>query len=85
MWCILKKNTIADIIRHKLLFLYYYYVGICVTTKQIRVFSFSVSGAPRYSPSARCVIAVNDMCRFLVILSKNNFSLEGVFFIAENF
>jgi hypothetical protein len=37
-------------------------VGIRVLTRQVREFStFSVSSALRHSPSARCVIAANDM------------------------
>jgi hypothetical protein len=41
-------------------------IGIRVSTRQIRVFlTFTVSGALRHSPSATCVIAANDICRFL--------------------
>jgi hypothetical protein len=48
-------------------------VGIRVPTKQIREFStFSVSSALRYSPSARCVIVGNNICRFLGIFEKKN-------------
>jgi hypothetical protein len=37
-------------------------VGIRVPTRQIREFyTFSVSSAVRHSPSARCIIAANDM------------------------
>jgi hypothetical protein len=40
-------------------------VGIRVPTRQIREFStFSVSSALKHSPSARCVIAANDVCRY---------------------
>jgi hypothetical protein len=57
-------------------------VGICVPTRQIREFStFSVNSALRHSPSARCVIAVNYICRFLDIFSKNIFSFEDTFSI----
>jgi hypothetical protein len=59
-------------------------VGIRVPTKQIKEFStFSVSGALRHSPSARCVIAANDICRFLDIFGKNIGSFEDTFSILE--
>jgi hypothetical protein len=46
-------------------------VGIRVPTRQIREFStFSVSSALRHSPSARSVIAANDM-QILDIIGKN--------------
>jgi hypothetical protein len=48
-------------------------VGIRVPTRQIREFStFSVSSALKHSPSARCVIAASDVCRYLDIFHKNN-------------
>jgi hypothetical protein len=46
-------------------------VGIRVSTRQIREFStFSVSSALKHSPSARCVIAANDVCRYLDVFHK---------------
>jgi hypothetical protein len=48
-------------------------VGIRVPTRQIREFStFSVSSALRNSPSAMCVIAANEICRFLDIFGKKH-------------
>jgi hypothetical protein len=55
-------------------------VGIRVPTRQIREFStFSVSSALKYSPSARCVIAANDVCRYLEIFHKNNIYFKDTF------
>jgi hypothetical protein len=46
-------------------------VGIRVPTRQIREFcTSSVSSALRNSPSARCVIATNESCRFLAKASS---------------
>jgi hypothetical protein len=60
-------------------------VGICMPTRQITEFStFSMSSALRNGPSARCVIAANEIIRFLDILGKNIVSfgnasiLEGI-------
>jgi hypothetical protein len=59
-------------------------VGIRVPTRQIREFStFSVSSALRNSPSARCVIAANEICRFLDIFGKNIVSFEDTFSMLE--
>jgi hypothetical protein len=59
-------------------------VGIRVPTRQIREFStFSVSIALRNTPSARCVIATNEICKFLDIFGKNIVSLEDTFSIVE--
>jgi hypothetical protein len=52
-------------------------VGIRVPTKQFS--AFSVSSALRHNPSARCVIASNDIRRFLDIFSENDVSLEDSF------
>jgi hypothetical protein len=55
-----------------------------VATRQIRAFyTFSVSSALRNSPSARCVIAANEICRFLDIFGKNTVSFEDTFSILE--
>jgi hypothetical protein len=55
----------------------YYYFDVLVTTRQTKVFSTSaVSSALRHSPSPRCIIAANDICRFLDILSKYNVSFD---------
>jgi hypothetical protein len=59
-------------------------VGIRVSTRQIRKFStFSVSSALRNSPSGRCVIAANEICRFLDIFGKNIVSFKDTFSILE--
>jgi hypothetical protein len=59
-------------------------VDIRVPTRQIRDFStFSVSSALRSSPSPRCVIAANEICRFLDIFGKNIVSFEDTFSILE--
>jgi hypothetical protein len=59
-------------------------VGIRVPTRQIREFStFSKSSALRHSPSARCIIAANDISRFLDIFGKNILSFEDTFSILE--
>jgi hypothetical protein len=59
-------------------------VGIRVPTRQIREFStFSESSALRHSPSARCVIAANEICRFLDIFGKKIVSFEDTFSILE--
>jgi hypothetical protein len=51
-------------------------VGIHVPTRQIRESStFSVSSALKRSPSARYVIAANDVCRFFDIFHKKQFLL----------
>jgi hypothetical protein len=39
--------------------------------------------ALRNSPSARCVIAANEICRFLDIFGKNIVSFEDTFSILE--
>jgi hypothetical protein len=60
-------------------------VGIRVPTRQIREFpTFCVSSALRHTPSARCVIAANDICRFLGIFSKNIVSFEDTFSLRES-
>jgi hypothetical protein len=57
-----------------------YTVGIRVPTRQIRSFStFSVSSALRHIPSARCVIAENNIYRCLDIFNKNIVSFEDTF------
>jgi hypothetical protein len=44
---------------------------IRVPTRQIREFyTFNVSSALRNSPSARCGIAANEICRFFYIFGK---------------
>jgi hypothetical protein len=59
-------------------------VGIRVPTRQLReLYSFSVSSALRNSPSARCVIAANEICRFLDIFGKNIVSFEDPFLILK--
>jgi hypothetical protein len=51
-------------------------ISIRVPTRQIREFStFSVSSALRHSPSARCAIVANDICRFLDIFWQNTVSV----------
>jgi len=51
-------------------------VGIRAPTRQIREFStFSVSSALRHSPSARCVTAANDACRFFNDFTKKQYPL----------
>jgi hypothetical protein len=58
--------------------------GIRVPARQVREFStFSVSSALRNSPSARCVIATNEICKFLDIFGKNFVSFEDTFSILE--
>jgi hypothetical protein len=48
-------------------------VGIRGPTRQIKEFStFIVSHALGHSPSARCVIAANDICRYLGIFGKKH-------------
>jgi hypothetical protein len=60
-------------------------VGIRVPTRQIRECStFSVNSVQRHIPSARCVIAANDICRFLDIFGKNDVSFEDIFSIRES-
>jgi hypothetical protein len=60
-------------------------VGIRVPTRQIRGFStFSENSTLRHSPSARCVIAANDICKCLEIFSKNSVSFEDAFSILES-
>jgi hypothetical protein len=55
-------------------------VVIRVPTRQIREFStFSVSSALKHSPSARCVIAAKDVCRYLDIFHKNNIYFKDTF------
>jgi hypothetical protein len=59
-------------------------IGIHVPTRQIREFStFSVSSELRNSLSARCVIAANEICRFLDFFGKNIISFEDTFSILE--
>jgi hypothetical protein len=59
-------------------------VGIRVLTRQITEFStFSVSTALRHSTSASCVIAANEICRFLDIFGKTIASFEGTFSMLE--
>jgi hypothetical protein len=59
-------------------------VGIRVPTRQRKEFStFSVSNALRHSTSARCVIAANEICRFLDIFGKTIVSFEDTFSILE--
>jgi hypothetical protein len=59
-------------------------VGIRVPTRQIREFyTFSVSSALSNSPSARCVIAANEICRFLDIFWQKVVSFEDTFSILE--
>jgi hypothetical protein len=59
-------------------------VGIRVPTRQIReYFTFSVSSALRNSPSARWVIAANEIFRFFDICAKKIVSFENTFFILE--
>jgi hypothetical protein len=60
-------------------------VGIRVLTRQIREFStFSVSSALKHTPSARCVIAANGVCRYMDIFHKNNIYFQGTFFWMRN-
>jgi hypothetical protein len=63
-------------------------VGIRVPTRQIRELStFILSSALRHSPSARCVIAANDIsfCRFFwIFLAKTMSPLEDTFSIRES-
>jgi hypothetical protein len=55
-------------------------VGIRASASQTsKCFTFSVSSALRHSPSAKCVTADNDICRFLVISGKNDVSFEDTF------
>jgi hypothetical protein len=55
-------------------------VGIHVPTRQIREFyTFSVNSALRHSPSAKCVIAANDICRYLDVFSRKNVAIEYTF------
>jgi hypothetical protein len=51
-----------------------------VPTKLIRDFSmFTASSSGRSSPSARCAIAVNSVCRFLGVLNRSLVSLDDTF------
>jgi hypothetical protein len=60
-------------------------IGICVPTRQIREFStFSMSSALTHSPSARCISAANDICRFLDIFGINVVSFEDTFSMQES-
>jgi hypothetical protein len=55
-------------------------VGIRVLTRQIRyVSTFSVISALRHSPSTRCAIAANDVCKFSKIFNKKPVSAEEIF------
>jgi hypothetical protein len=59
-------------------------IGIRVFIRQIREFyTFNVSSALINSPSARCIIAANEICRFLDIFGKNNVCFEDTFSILE--
>jgi hypothetical protein len=61
-------------------------VSIRVPTLQIREFyAFSVSSVLRYSPSARCVIAANEICRFFYIIGENIVTFEDIFSILKEF
>jgi hypothetical protein len=58
--------------------------GIRLPTRQIREFStFSVSSALKHSPSARCVIAANDVCRYLDIFQKKTISTLRILSLNE--
>jgi hypothetical protein len=60
-------------------------ISIHKPTRQIREFSiFSVSSALRHSYSARCIIAANEICRFLDIFAKKIVSFEDTFSILES-
>jgi hypothetical protein len=55
-------------------------VGLHIPAMQIRDFStFRVKNVLRLSPSTRCVIAVNSVCRSLDIFNKNSISLKDTF------
>jgi hypothetical protein len=55
-------------------------VGLHMPPKQIRDFStFRVKNVSRASPSTRCVIAANSICRSLDIFNKNGISLKDTF------
>lgn len=57
---------------------------IIIITRQIREFSTSsVSTALSYIPSAKWLIAGDDIYRFFDIFGKNNVSLAGTFSIPE--
>jgi hypothetical protein len=59
-------------------------VGICVAARYIRKFyTFSINSALRHSASARCTIAVNDVCKLLDIFSKNNVSFHYTLVMLE--
>jgi hypothetical protein len=59
-------------------------VGLRVPARQVREFcTFSVNSARRHSPSARCVIAANDVCKSLELFGINIVSHEGTFSIRE--
>jgi hypothetical protein len=59
--------------------------GIRVPTKQIQEFStFNVSSALRHSPSARYVIAADEICRSLEIFDKSLVSFKDTFCLREN-
>jgi hypothetical protein len=60
-------------------------VGIRVPARQIREFrTFSVSSALRHSPSTRCAIAANDICRSVDVFSKNIVSFEDNISVRES-
>jgi hypothetical protein len=42
-----------------------------------------VSRVLRHTPSARCAIAANNVCRFLDIISENSVSVEDTFLVRE--
>jgi hypothetical protein len=55
-------------------------VSLQMLAKQIRDFSsFRVKNVSRLSPSTRCVIAANSICRSLDIFNKNSISLKDTF------
>jgi hypothetical protein len=55
-------------------------VVLHIPAKQIRDFSaFRVKNVSRLSPSIRCVIAANRICRSLDIFNKNRISLKDAF------
>jgi hypothetical protein len=59
--------------------------AIHVPTRQIREFcTFIASSALRHGPSARCVIAANEVCRFLDGFGKKVVSFEDTSSIREN-
>jgi hypothetical protein len=62
----------------------HYLRNIRVPTGQIEFSTFSVSSVLTHSPSARCVIAANDVCKFLDIFGKNVVSFEDTNSLRES-